>query len=196
MASSRWKTIAKAALPVVLAGAFMMPGPAPDVAVSGATADPPAWLLTEMNHLVSHGGRWITDNSPWISDDEPWQQYGMEWRQGTEAGVITGRLFGLANGTEQTFWEFRMYWEEERQQAVIWQRGGDGTIGTGPLRPSGNGEMEAIQVFTAPDGTTSTIRHLSTTTDETHATRSFQRVEGEWQPRRQYVWTKEAGYSF
>jgi hypothetical protein len=59
------------------------------------------------------------------------------------------------------------------------------------MKPTGNGvETESIQTFTAADGTTSVLRHLATTTEDRHATQSFNRVEGEWVARRQYVWER------
>jgi hypothetical protein len=152
----------------------------------------PEWLVEEMRKLANDDDRWITDNSAYRSDTEPWEQYGIEWSWAEDGNGLTGRLFGLMDGEDRaTFWEMRMSWDEEAQAARIWQRSGDGTVGDGTMRTTGNGiETEAIQTFTAPDGTTTRIRHVSTTTDDTHTTRSFDRVDDDWQPRRMYVWKK------
>jgi hypothetical protein len=116
----------------------------------------------------------------------------MVWQRAQDGNGATGRLSGLVDGEERaTFWEMRLSWDEERQEARIWQRSGDSTVGEGTMKATGHGiETEAIQTFTAPDGTTSEVRHLSTTTEDTHVTRSFDRVADAWQPRREYVWKK------
>jgi hypothetical protein len=157
-----------------------------------ADREPPDWFVTEVRRMVNDGDAWITDNAPFMSDDEPWAEYGMVWQRAQDGNGATGRLFGLVDGEERaTFWEMRLSWDEERQEARIWQRSGDSTVGEGTMKATGHGiETEAIQTFTAPDGTTSEVRHLSTTTEDTHVTRSFDRVADAWQPRREYVWKK------
>jgi hypothetical protein len=155
--------------------------------------DPPEWLVTEMRRLVADGDRWIADNSTYMSDEDPWEQFGLAWHYADDGEGVTGRLFGLVGGEDRaTFWEMRLYWDEERHEAVLWQRSTDGeTTGVGTMKPTGNGvETESIQTFTAADGTTSVLRHLATTTEDRHATQSFNRVEGEWVARRQYVWER------
>jgi hypothetical protein len=155
--------------------------------------DPPEWLVTEMRRLVAGGDQWIADNTEHVSDAEPWQQYGLAWRYAEDGNGVTGRLFGLIDGEDRaTFWELRLTWDEERREAVVWQRSTDGaTTGVGTMKAAPNGiETDAIQTFTAPDGTTSVIRHIATTTDDRHVTQSFDRVRDEWVPRRQYVWKR------
>lgn len=156
-------------------------------------APPPEWLLGEMRRLVTDGEAWIADNVAYVSSDEPWEEYGLEWRWEADSTSITGRLFGLVGGEDRaTFWELRLSWDERRQVARIWQKHARRElVGDGTLRPTGNGtETEGIQTFTGPDGASSRVRHLATTTEDTHDTRSFDWVDGEWQPRRHYVWKK------
>ena len=166
----------------------------PDV-TRNAPPPPPEWLLAEMDRLVTPEGQaWITDNSAYMSEEEAWEQYGIEWHWEADSTAITGRLFGLVGGEDRaTFWDMRLSWEEDRQVARIWQKHtSSGAVGDGAMRATGNGiETEGIQTFTSPTGATTRVRHLSTTTEDTHDTRSFDWVDGEWQPRRRYVWTKQ-----
>lgn len=187
--SSRLATLLAIVVATVAAAAGSG-GPSADPA--SPTDQPPEWLVREMRNMANDGDWWITDNTPYKSDDEPWEQYGMEWKHAEDGNGITGRLFGLIGGEDRaTFWEFRMSWDEERQEARLWQRSGAGAVGEGTITQTGNGEeTEAIQTFTSPDGSTREVRHLAVTTADTHATRSFDRVGEDWVPQREYVWKK------
>lgn len=155
----------------------------------------PDWLAREMSEMVADGGRWITDNSAYRGEQEPFDQYGMEWHWAIGRNSITGRLFGLRDSQEVgTFWEFRIYWHPGKREAVIVQYGGDGRMGEGPLRATGNThETESIQVFYAPDGSRTRLRHLAVTADGTHRTQSFDEEDGKWVARRTYVWKRTEG---
>lgn len=162
------------------------------VAPAEAQQSVPGWLQQEMSELTAGSGRWITDNSQYRSDAEPFDQYGLEWKWGIGRQSITGRLFGLRAGREvATFWEFRLYWHPGRGEALLVQWGGDGRLGEGPMRPTGNGvETEAVQVFHAPDGSSSRTRHLTVTESGEHRTRSFSEADGKWVPDRTYTWKR------
>jgi hypothetical protein len=163
---------------------------AADVFAADAVVEMPDWLKNDMTRLVAAGDRWITDNGAYRSVNEPADAYGLEWQWGLGNQSVTGRLFGLASGREiGTYWQFRIYWHAGRREAVALQWGVDGTVGEGTSRQTGNGdEIEMIQTFTGPDGSSSRTRHLATTTETVHDTRSFDFADGQWKPRRNYVW--------
>jgi hypothetical protein len=153
------------------------------------STDVPAWLATEWSRLTAGNGVWTTDNSQWRSANEPWDQYATEWKWGIGRKSLTGRLYGIRDGREgATFWQFRIYWQPEKREAIMLQFGGDGTVGEGTTRSIGPDATESIQTFTAPDGSTTQLRHVSTLSDTVHDTQSFDRVDGEWQARRRYIW--------
>jgi len=187
-------TLPPAALSATDATVGMTRGPTPAHDPSGRPGSPPPeWLLEEMRRLVTSGQAWITDNAQYMSDDEQWEQYGMQWQWEPDSTAIVGRLFGLIDGEDRaTFWEMRMYWDEGRQVARLWQKHRrTGVVGDGTTRRTGNGiETEAVQTFTGQDGVDRRVRHLATTTEDTHDTRSFDWVDGQWQVRRHYVWRK------
>lgn len=180
---------------LVFCSLAMLAHVAPANAQSGSAArtDTPAWALAEMGRMVNDGDFWITDNSAYTGPEEPWEEYGMEWSWSQDSSSVEGRLFGLIGGEDrQTFWQMRMSWDGANQRFRLWQSHlTSGVVGDGEITRTGNGdETEAIQTFTAQDGTVSRVKHLSTTTREVHETRSYDWVDGEWQPRRQYTWRR------
>jgi hypothetical protein len=153
---------------------------------------PPAWMQHEMESLTRDGGRWITDNAAYRGPDEPHDAYGLEWSWGIGRKTVRGRLFGLQGGRDVgTFWEFRMVWHPGRREVLLYQFGGDGTLGVGPMIALADGRTEAVQTFYAPDGTVARVRHLTRTDGDTHETSSFDEDGSGWKPRRTYVWRRE-----
>jgi hypothetical protein len=154
----------------------------------------PQWYLEDIARLTAEGGRWITDNSAYQSENEPFEAYGMEWQSGFDGDTMTGRLFGIKDGQElpHDFWEFRQYWHPGRQEAVIEQFGWGGALGLGTLREDEAG-TRSEQTFHMADGTRMHGGHKSRFADpDTYVTESFDIVDGAWEPRRKYVWKRQA----
>ncbi|MEM7052691.1 MAG: hypothetical protein AAF604_23710 [Acidobacteriota bacterium] len=166
------------------------PPPAPKVEPSSGLAAPP-WVGEHFEAMV---GVWITDNSAYLSENEPFDQYGMEWSWGIGEKSLVGRLYGLQEGREvATFWEFREFWHVGEGHLVTQQFGGDGRFGVGPHTRTGEHSTEMVQSFFVPQGETMRVGHRSTRRDGELTTESFDiDGEGEWKPRRSYVWFRQA----
>lgn len=177
-------------LPAVIAmtGVLITPGVAQE---AGGLPAPPDWFLAEIAMLTAGSGRWITDNARYLSDDEPYEQYGVEWQASFAGTSLSGRLFGLIGGRETPdFWEFRSYWHPGRGVVVVEQFGNGAALGVGTSWADGE-VVVSDQEFWFPNGTINRTGHRSHFPDEaTHVTESFDIVDGEWRPRRQYVWKR------
>lgn len=159
-----------------------------------SAAEAPAWFIEHMTGRVE-GGRWVTDN-PYRSDEEPYESYGMEWVWGLGKQSMIGRLFGYQDGEETVdFWQFRVFWHPGEDEASIYQWGHGGVVGIGTISAVENG-TRSEQTFHSPDGTTSRTGHESIESATEMDTRSFNISEdGEWTPRRHYIWHAEGGRS-
>lgn len=155
-------------------------------------AGAPGWFLDEIKTLAAESGRWVADNSGYKSETEPFDAYVIEWKSGFDGATMTGRLFGLKDGTETpNFWEFRQYWHPGRQEAVLDQFGWGGALGTGSIKRDG-GVSVTDQMFYQADGASRREGHRATFPDAaTHVTESFDIVDGAWTPRRKYVWKRQ-----
>ena len=158
----------------------------------GRAGAPPAWYHERNDFLTRDGGVFHTDNSAYRSENEPWVAYGLEWEKGPSRQTLRGRLFGIHDGKDAgTFWDFHVFWHPGEGKAFISQVGADGTLGMGILEPpgaDGAARSEATMYFV--DGTTTRIAHVVRNHGDIHATESFDRVDGAWQPRRSYVWRR------
>lgn len=157
-----------------------------------ASADPaPAWFLEEIAALTGGTGRWTADNAKYQSDQEPYETYGMVWTASFDGTTMTGRLFGMKGGKETgAFWEFRQYWDPDRNEAVLMQFGWGGAVGIGVLRRDGD-VTRSDQVFHTPGAASRRTGHRSSFPEpDIHVTESFD-IEGEaWKPRRSYTWKR------
>lgn len=158
-----------------------------------APAKAPQWYLDDIANLTANGGRWIADNSDYKNENEQFDAYGVEWKSGFDGDMMTGRLFAIKDGKETpfNFWEFRQYWHPARGEAVVEQFGWNGVVGIGVLRKDGDGTL-SDQEFFNPNGAVTRTGHKSAYPDkDTHITDSFDIVDGEWRPRRKYVWKRQ-----
>ena len=154
-------------------------------------AGAPEWFLDDIARLTAEGGRWVADNSPYKNENEPYDAYGLEWRSSFDGTTMTGRLFGLIDGEESgTFWEFRQYWHPGAKKAVLEQFGWNGVVGVGVIWPEGEA-MKTAQTFYDPDGGERRAGHINSFRDaDTQISESYDIVDGEWKPRRRYVWKR------
>ncbi|MDY8137353.1 VOC family protein [Aquimarina sp. 2201CG5-10] len=146
----------------------------------------PDWFVDNMTQSI---GTWITDNSSYKTKQEPFDQYGMDWEWGIGKRNITGKLYGLINGKKQgIFWEFRQYWDFDKNQGIIIQYGADGSIGKGPMILKGN-QLELVQDFISPEGKKTVHGHRSTLNKNIFISTSYDiSANGHWQKRRSYTW--------
>lgn len=154
---------------------------------------PPSWYLEDVAALTMHGGRWVADNAAFKSESEPFEAYVIEWTAGFDGVALTGRLFAMKEGKQTpTFWEFRQYWRPDEARAVVEQFGWGGTIGVGAYSKDGD-EIVMDQTFHAPGQPSRREGHRNKfQSTDVYITQSFEIVEGEWLPRRKYVWKRDS----
>lgn len=168
-------------------------------ATAGARAGEPAfvpapqWYLDNVDALTRDGGRWVASNADYQSADEPMSAFVLEWKK-DYANSATGRLFGIIDGKETgDFWRFRQFWSPAEGEARLVQFGYGGSFGIGALVIEADGAERLEQVFYDPDGAVRREGHLTRSPDaDTQVAQSFDIVDGEWLPRRRYVWKREA----
>lgn len=153
----------------------------------------PRWFLEHLDHLTREGGRWVADNSAYRSDGEPFPSYGLAFTLGPSGRTARGRLFGIReDGREEDFWEFHLHWDPLAGKAIAQQTHLNGAFGSGELRPAGPGANEVEQTFVWGDGSVTRSLHRERVSDNERRAESFECRDGEWVPRRQYVWRRAA----
>lgn len=161
---------------------------------TSGTASPevPGWVRDHFERHVRGSGRWITSNAAYVSEQETDDHYAIEWRWAVGRQGVRGRLFGLRDGDETgTYWELHSYWDPAERRVVADQFGANGAVGTGTIHDRGDGVFEVVQTFTAPDGSRSRTRHLTTLGAASQTGTSYGWDQGEWKPRRTYTWNLE-----
>ena len=149
----------------------------------------PEWFQKNMEGSI---GTWVADNALYKNDNEPMTNYAMEWEWALGKKAITGQLYGFIGDKKVgPFWEFRQYWDFEKNQGILVQYGMDGTVGIGPLKPISTNETELVQVFTNPNGVSNTHGHKSTLNTNTFTSSSFNiDGNGKWTADRSYTWKR------
>lgn len=149
----------------------------------------PDWLSAHMRFMIEGTGVWETDNAAHVGEAEPFVRYQTCWRHGVGETSLAGALIGIrADDSTARLWEFRMFWDTVRKQAVISQWGGWNTYLSGPVTAYGDHGHESIQQQSNWDGSTGQTRHLTIEEGQTHRTTSFSVSEGQWKKDREYVW--------
>ncbi len=150
----------------------------------------PQWFIED---LKSNVGTWIADNKAFESETEPYDSYGMQWRWGLGHTSMTGRLYGMSDGKEMgDFWQFRQYWDNQNNRAVIEQFGFQSVVGIGQLKPLGTNQTESIQTFSMADGKSWQVKHVSKTGPHILETTSYNLDENkQWIKDRSYQWHKQ-----
>ncbi|MCB0751726.1 MAG: hypothetical protein KDC52_09645, partial [Ignavibacteriae bacterium] len=150
----------------------------------------PQWFLDDISKM---NGTWIADNSEFMSDQEPYTSYISEWNIGIDSKSLTGKIYGLsATNQKILFWEFRQYWDNELQKAIIMQFGNSNVIGKGEMYPKNEELMESIQTFSLNDGRTWVEKHESKILQDTLITTSFEQLSNKsWKKKRTYKWIKQ-----
>ena len=158
--------------------------------ISAQDAKIPQWFLDNVNQM---NGIWVAGNSEFMSEQEPYESYINEWNLGIDNKSLTGKLYGkTVSGEKELFWEFRQYWDNESQEAVVLQFGNGNTIGQGKMYPVKGKKMESVQTFSLADGRTWVEKHESTIRPDTLVTTSFDQQSGStWKKKRTYYWIKQ-----
>lgn len=157
---------------------------------SAQNTEIPQWFLDDLQANI---GTWVTDNSAYVSENEPMTKYAIEWTWGIGKTSIEGKLYGYVNDERtEDFWHFRQYWDNVNSEAILMQFGSNGMTGIGPLKPLPNGEIELIQVYSVPDGTSWQSRHLNSFEGADLKTISFDWAQEKWVQHRFYIWKKES----
>jgi hypothetical protein len=143
-------------------------------------------------HLAGGSGIWLTSNDRYRTDanGEP-PHYGMRYWMGPGGMTQHGCLWGQGPGEPRpVFWSFFTAWDPTRRQLLVYQSSPYGVVGIGHEAPD---TRIAEQTFTAPDGTSWEVRHVTLfTPPDSLDTRSFQRSkDGVWEPRRTYRWVRQ-----
>lgn len=158
----------------------------------GAQATTPAdtsWRA-HLAVLPSGSGTWIASNDRYRTpaNGEP-ASYGQRYWLGFGGTTAHGCLWGEYPGQRPVFWRYFTAWDPVRQDFLVHQESGNGTIGLGHEDPA-TGIAE--QVFTRPDGSSSRTRHVSRTVSaDTVLTQSLDWANDAWVPRRSYTWVRQ-----
>ena len=149
----------------------------------------PDWFQQNMKQTV---GTWVTTNKEYQNENEPMESYGMNWKWGIGKQSIVGELYGFINNKKVgPFWEFRQYWDFNKNQGVLVQYAPNGTVGLGPLKVLENDMVEITQVFTTSNGGQSKHGHRSTLNGNEFISSSFLiDASGKWSKNRSYTWHK------
>lgn len=120
------------------------------------------------------------------------EAYEIEWRWGIGQQSVVGAMYGIKEGQRTgPMWEFRQYWNPATKAVTVMQFGADGTVGGGELQSAGPDSTMLEQVFHAPEGASFRFGHRGRHTPDADYAYSFMVSEdGEWRPRRQYVWKR------
>ncbi len=147
------------------------------------------WFLQDLEKNI---GSWEADNSQYKSEDEPQEKYIMQWQWGIGKTSMTGRMYGIINGKETpNYWEFRHYWDNANNKAMLVQYGNAGVIGLGELILQKDGSIQTIQKFSVPSGRNWSTKHSITNDGKTSLTTSFDKnKQGQWIKNRSYLWHK------
>jgi uncharacterized protein YndB with AHSA1/START domain len=160
------------------------------VSLASAQTNPiPKWYSENNSRLQ---GIWIAGNSSYYSKDEPYINYAIELKYGLGKSNLVGRLYGITKEKQEIdFWQFRLYWNNQKQSAELVQYGYNNLIGIGELRALTSNKTESIQQFSAPDGRTWKEKHITKYTENRQITTSYDLENNLWNEKRTYNWHKQ-----
>ena len=151
----------------------------------------PKWFVEEMEWEI---GTWIGDNSKYKSDQEPFESYVIEWNWGINKKSLIGKMYAVHNDkASEPFWEFRKYWDGEKQMPIVMQFGNDGTFGIGALTRINEKESKLLQIFTTPNGSQYKSGHKNVIIDSISQLGNSYSIneKNEWAEQRSYTWVKK-----
>lgn len=142
-------------------------------------------------------GWWVASNADYrAEDDSRPDYYAMRFELAPGGYASTGCMWGGRDGeVVGPFWHFQSAWDPTEEAVLMYQVNPSGMVGIGHGVLDG-GQEESIQEMHVPGQPVARIRHLSSYAHpDTMVTRSFDEVDGAWEPRRQdrWVWTPADG---
>ena len=180
------RTIALAAIWVVLAACATSPAPQP------ADAAAPAWWRAHVAYMSEGGGQWRTPNPDASAAPNAQHEFGMEWRSVNDGRGLVGRLFGIEDGREmQEYWTFREFWHPGERRAILQQWGGPGVFGAGETLTLAPDRGQVDQTFWLPDGRSWREGHRTHEGADAYATEVYDiDAAGVWTLRTTNVWRR------
>jgi hypothetical protein len=169
-------------------------GPEQEPAAGQKEQEDPPWREA-LDYQVGNGTYWWTSNAEHMGDGAEAPAYGTAYEYGVGKTSVRGCLFAESEGGPVLQWEFFQAWDPAEQALYSYQSTESGGVGAGYGTAARVGETsEMIQTFVWPDGTEERIRHEADQVhQDTMVTRSFEKVEDGWRPRRTYTWIRRAG---
>ncbi|MBI1392725.1 MAG: hypothetical protein GC152_08295 [Alphaproteobacteria bacterium] len=187
--------------PIILAAIAAIAAISADVVLSGVSSPAAA---ADATRIERHWARqveadWRTPNPEYAPGGSEPQEYGIRYEFGPNGQTVTGELSGVFSTDEgerrAPYWRFFSYVDPATDGIVFLQIGWNGAVGAGRFIDTGDDAIDErlIQTFTAPDGSTSELRHDTVWTSETERRSSvFGRDEaGEWALQQEWIWTRQ-----
>jgi hypothetical protein len=132
------------------------------------------------------GGWWVASNAEYREGTQETDFYAMSFRTVPGGLASTGCLWGETDGEVfGPYWHFFAAWDPGEEAVLVYQSSPGGAVAIGHERAGG----ATVQTIHVPGQAPMRIRHTSDTSDpDLLIDRSFDEVDGAWQPRRQYTW--------
>ena len=172
----------------------ILPADASGQADAGSTGLTRDEIRADFERMARPNGYWVASNAAYLPafPGEP-EEYRMAFRRAPDGNSMRGCMWGATNGeATPVFWHFFYGWDPTRDGVLAYQSSAGGAVAIGWEHGSGDGEREAVQVLTAPNGSSRQIRHLNRSTHpDSMLSRSFERPaqgDQEWEARRTYTW--------
>jgi hypothetical protein len=90
------------------------------------------------------------------------------------------------------FWQYQVFWHPGEDEASMVQFGVGGVLGIGQMWRKEDGIVRSEMTFYYPGRGSERVAHdLIESSPDAHLTRSYGWRDGEWNPRREYVWKRK-----
>lgn len=159
------------------------------ISLSNLSAKIPEWFIEDMTANI---GVWKASNEVYQSEDENFDAYQIEWEWGIGNTSIIGNMYAIQDDKKvRHLWEFRQYWDNDKDSGRVIQYGNNGIVGIGNIQIARNGKIESFQTFSMPDYPSWENKHINYFENGDLITTSFDKDENEWKERRTYRWIKQ-----
>ncbi len=144
-----------------------------------------------LSSMARSGGAWVTSNAEyWTADSGESAEFVMSYGLEADGYVLRGCMWGRSERVATPpFWTFYHAWDPVAGAILAYQIGPTGAAVVGHERPLTDGVTESIQTLAFPGTEPSRVRHVNRRAHaDTLHTQSYNEVDGEWTPRRNYTW--------